>query len=597
MDGMINDDFFTLPLVLEAPDVSQSINMINCNGWQFEVAKDQPLVILDNGNLALQNMSDSLLLSTGSCQNRIDSPQNIEPKVENSEIEDVATKNKVEEMTLNLGSNEDLMNELVETLVMYKCKLCPFKTSEKNSLSTHLESIHLKNVKKEDVVVNVGLKLEDSAGHNSTVKEEQMVYVCGNCSEAFATYGECRIHMALIHKIMMGNIKSEDMRAELFNTNFIKSQVKLEENSIVSNIKVVPSKKSQLTKCHEKKLKYVCPLSGCQVKLSSREFLEKHKLCHTPDSQDFTCIACSLSFPKWIRCAHHLWKSHSVDVDLYACSNCSYKTPYKMKLTEHCMIHSSNKNFTCNVCGKNFKQGSQLRNHEVSHLKGGENEDKLPNWIRRRECDQCGKTFCDSKALKKHVKAVHSKLKPYSCQVCGHCSATKNMLRIHLRQHSGDKPFACPACSYSTGDHNSLRRHWMRHTGVRPYRCPHCPYSAIQSCSLKSHLFRQHPGLPGVFSCNQCTFVSVSETALHHHIRTHTTKIRKNDDNGSDHSIHNNNSVHFNGANNVNVSAVSTVDEDDESNHFFENEPMVTDTGGITIPADQPCLTTSILNI
>lgn len=44
------------------------------------------------------------------------------------------------------------------------------------------------------------------------------------------------------------------------------------------------------------------------------------------------------------------------------------------------MIHSSNKNFTCNVCGKNFKQGSQLRNHEVSHLKGGENEDKLPNW-------------------------------------------------------------------------------------------------------------------------------------------------------------------------------------------------------------------------
>lgn len=63
----------------------------------------------------------------------------------------------------------------------------------------------------------------------------------------------------------------------------------------------------------------------------------------------------------------------------------------------------------------------------------------------------------------------------------------------------------------------------MRHTGVRPYRCPHCPYSAIQSCSLKSHLFRQHPGLPGVYSCNQCTFVSVSETALQHHIRTHTT--------------------------------------------------------------------------
>ncbi|KAK9502408.1 hypothetical protein O3M35_011190 [Rhynocoris fuscipes] len=152
----------------------------------------------------------------------------------------------------------------------------------------------------------------------------------------------------------------------------------------------------------------------------------------------------------------------------------------------------------------------------------------LPTYLcifrtRRRECDQCGKTFCDSKALKKHVKAVHAKLKPYSCQVCGHCSATKNMLRVHLRQHSGDKPFACPACSYSTGDHNSLRRHWMRHTGVRPYSCPHCPYSAIQSCSLKSHLLRQHPGLPGIYSCYQCSFVSVSKNSLDDHLRTHNT--------------------------------------------------------------------------
>lgn len=63
MDGLISDDFFTLPLVLEAPDVSQSINTINCNGWQFEVTKDQPLVILGNSDLALQNMSGNQFTS------------------------------------------------------------------------------------------------------------------------------------------------------------------------------------------------------------------------------------------------------------------------------------------------------------------------------------------------------------------------------------------------------------------------------------------------------------------------------------------------------------------------------------------------------
>lgn len=126
-------------------------------------------------------------------------------------------------------------------------------------------------------------------------------------------------------------------------------------------------------------------------------------------------------------------------------------------------VHSENREYECPVCGKCFKQSSQLRNHRVMHLNRKSNE--VPRWYTSKTCELCGKTYADSKCLKNHMQAVHSKLRPYVCNVCGHSSARKAMLQMHLRQHTGDKPYSCELCEYKTGDHNSLRRHIMRHTG------------------------------------------------------------------------------------------------------------------------------------
>ncbi len=80
----------------------------------------------------------------------------------------------------------------------------------------------------------------------------------------------------------------------------------------------------------------------------------------------------------------------------------------------------------------------------------------------KKECDLCQRMFADSKCLKKHkqvcakislsmlkyvlvfrlsFQAVHSKLKPYICQVCNHQCARKAMLEMHARQHTGEKPY------------------------------------------------------------------------------------------------------------------------------------------------------------
>lgn len=84
---------------------------------------------------------------------------------------------------------------------------------------------------------------------------------------------------------------------------------------------------------------------------------------------------------------------------------------------------------------------------------------------RSKQCNICFKMYADSKSLKKHKEEVHSRLRPFVCNICGHASARKSMLALHQRQHTGQKPYECCLCSFRTADHNSLRKHIMRHTG------------------------------------------------------------------------------------------------------------------------------------
>lgn len=126
-------------------------------------------------------------------------------------------------------------------------------------------------------------------------------------------------------------------------------------------------------------------------------------------------------------------------------------------------VHSETREYECSDCGRCFKQASQLRNHRVMHLDRKTLE--VTRWYTSKKCEMCGKTYANSKCLKNHIQAVHSKLRPYVCSVCGHASARKAMLQMHFRQHTGDKPFSCDICEYKTGDHNTLRRHIMQHTG------------------------------------------------------------------------------------------------------------------------------------
>ncbi|GAU98322.1 hypothetical protein RvY_09483-2 [Ramazzottius varieornatus] len=81
-----------------------------------------------------------------------------------------------------------------------------------------------------------------------------------------------------------------------------------------------------------------------------------------------------------------------------------------------------------------------------------------------RTCPTCGKSFGNSSGLAKH-RLTHSDERKYLCTVCMKSFKRQDHLSGHMLTHSEKKPFACPVvnCGKSYCDSRSLKRHIDQH--------------------------------------------------------------------------------------------------------------------------------------
>ncbi|XP_061580532.1 mucin-5AC-like [Cololabis saira] len=191
------------------------------------------------------------------------------------------------------------------------------------------------------------------------------------------------------------------------------------------------------------------------------------------------------------------------------CGECGRIFSSSSALESHAGLHAVHHPFYCTFCGKSFPDSKSFNRHHRVHRNG-----------RIHICPKCGKGFVYRFGLTKHLVMVHSKIKPFVCQLCNKGYYSKREVEVHIRSHTGERPFHChlcekkfkrrvelnthlrwhngekrhwcPYCEKGFLDYNNLKRHKYTHTGEKPYSCPHCSKQFAQTGHMKKHIRNAH---------------------------------------------------------------------------------------------------------
>ena len=296
---------------------------------------------------------------------------------------------------------------------------------------------------------------------------------------------------------------------------------------------------------HAETKPYGCTVCGrCY---ESEAALKTHQLVHglLPDANSgkkkYTCTLCDKTYSTAHGYCKHMSRTHADEADRYVCSICGKEFKEPSSLKKHEMTHSGERPLKCEICEKGFIFALSLKRHKMKHTgelpfkcstcgQGFFYKTRLTahimshNGVKPYTCTTCGKGFTTSRQYEEH-QLVHGASKPYLCSTCGMSFKVRRYLREHVKIHAADNPHRCKFCDKVFTKSTDRLIHERAHTGEKPFKCPTCAKSFACRQRLTRHL-KTHTGVKP-FSCSECGKNYTELGSLRVHMRRAHSKEEK----------------------------------------------------------------------
>ncbi|KAH1014239.1 hypothetical protein HUJ04_003103 [Dendroctonus ponderosae] len=315
------------------------------------------------------------------------------------------------------------------------------------------------------------------------------------------------------------------------------SDILQEIESIKSDItKIQADQKFQL--CEDKLIakegtkgfSFTCNI--CTATFNSRQEIQDHKQAKHRKYFKFSCERCGIRFQRIQQLVAHI-RVHTGEKP-YNCNICGKCFTFKALLEKHSIRHIElQKSYQCIYCDTVYTSKETLRQHEMSHTTELFEPTSVPNQPIQDDphrpsvtmveggyqCNVCSKVLQSEDVLNDHFRSHGPK--NHVCSVCGKSYISKERLAMHINNtHNKKHMLHCGKCSDVFATHRALQLHMRSHTDrAKPFVCDICEKAFRHETNFVIHM-QSHNG-DNTYACNTCETGFSDFQSLKEHLVTH----------------------------------------------------------------------------